>query len=169
MKVIDNFLSDQAFEVIQHLLLGPEIDWHFNTTIAGENSDIDNFQFIHTFFDVKHPFLVKPQPPLNSLFTKLSPAALLRCKANLRTRTSSHVLSNFHTDMDFNQRTAIFYVNSNNGYTLFEDGSSVESVANRLVLFHGSKLHCGASCTDQPTRVVLNINYFPNELDPLKF
>ena len=31
--------------------------------------------------------------------------------------------------------TSIFYVNTNNGYTKFEDGSIVESVANRMLIF----------------------------------
>ena len=56
--------------------------------------------------------------------------------------------------------TSIFYVNTNNGYTKFEDGTKVESVANRLVSFPANKKHTGTSCTDEKTRVVINFNYF---------
>jgi hypothetical protein len=49
-------------------------------------------------------------------------------------------------------------LNSNNGYTLFDDGVKVLSVENRLVLFDCTRLHTGASCTDADDRLVLNIN-----------
>ena len=56
--------------------------------------------------------------------------------------------------------TSIFYVNSNNGYTVFEDGTKVESVANRFVSFPANMKHKGTSCTDEKIRVVINFNYF---------
>jgi hypothetical protein len=66
-----------------------------------------------------------------------------------------------HTDLELNQRTAIFYLNTNNGYTLFEDGTKVDSIENTLLIFHGHRKHSGVSCTDQKRRIVLNINYIP--------
>ena len=56
--------------------------------------------------------------------------------------------------------TSIFYVNTNNGYTKFEDGTKVESVANRMVTFPSNMKHTGTSCTDERIRVVINFNYF---------
>ena len=56
--------------------------------------------------------------------------------------------------------TSIFYVNTNNGYTKFEDGTKVESVANRMVTFPANMKHTGTSCTDEKIRVVINFNYF---------
>ena len=71
--------------------------------------------------------------------------------------------------MNLGQTTAIYYLNSNNGSTVFKDsGDKVESVANRLIVFDGSIEHAGTSCTDDSRRVVLNINYIPSELDPLR-
>ena len=55
--------------------------------------------------------------------------------------------------------TAIFYLNTNNGYTLFEDGQRVASVANRIVIFDAALRHTGASCTDADHRLVLNLNF----------
>ena len=51
-------------------------------------------------------------------------------------------------------------MNTNNGYTKFEDGTKIESVANRMVSFPTNTQHKGTSCTDQKTRVVINFNYF---------
>ena len=55
--------------------------------------------------------------------------------------------------------TSIFYVNTNNGYTVFEDGTKVESVANRMLTFPSNLKHCGTSCTDKNIRSVINFNY----------
>ena len=97
----------------------------------------------------------------------LQPEAVKRIKANLRTRTSKNEESFFHVDLmmmsEEKQKqwtTSIFYVNTNDGYTKFEDGTKVESVANRLVSFPANMKHLGTSCTDQKRRVVINFNYF---------
>ena len=59
-------------------------------------------------------------------------------------------------------KTAIYYVNSNDGYTKFETGEIVESVGNRLVIFDGRTKHCGSTHTNQKYRIVINFNYFSN-------
>ena len=56
--------------------------------------------------------------------------------------------------------TAIFYVNTNNGYTIFKDSQEkVDCIENRLVTFPTDTDHCGVSCTDSKQRVVINFNY----------
>ena len=55
--------------------------------------------------------------------------------------------------------TSIFYLSTNNGYTEFEDGSTVDSVQNRLVTFPTTTLHRAVGQTDTETRIVLNFNY----------
>jgi Rps23 Pro-64 3,4-dihydroxylase Tpa1-like proline 4-hydroxylase len=62
-------------------------------------------------------------------------------------------------DTEFNNTTAIFYLNNNNGYTIFEDGSKVDSVENRLVVFNSNVMHSGVSQTDSKVRCVINLNY----------
>ena len=52
----------------------------------------------------------------------------------------------------FPYKTAVFYVNTNNGYTEFEDGTKVESVENRIIFFDGSRPHNSSTCTDQKIR-----------------
>ena len=98
---------------------------------------------------------------------KLNLLALTRIKANLFTRTSTIVENEFHVDItDLSEETqkqwtiSIFYMNTNNGYSEFEDGTKVESVANRMVTFPANVKHTGTSCTDEKTRVVINFNYF---------
>ena len=92
----------------------------------------------------------------------------------MTTRTETHLESAFHYDNEFagsrlpdgtlTSYTAIYYVNTNNGYTLFKDGNlKVDSVGNRIVIFDSCKLHKAVSCTDEKRRVVINFNYFTHE------
>ena len=43
--------------------------------------------------------------------------------------------------------------------TKFEDGTKVESVANRFVTFPANIKHTGSTCRDEKTRDVINFNY----------
>ena len=164
MNIIDNFLSKDDFELTQYFFLGPEIDWKFNNSIVSSEKGIDQYQFIHEFCNLQNPFQSNYSNFLQPLLTKLNARFIFRIKANLRPRTNQIVHSIYHTDMDLNQQTAIFYLNTNNGYTRFKDPSipDVQSIANRLVSFNGSLQHYGTSCTDQNIRVLLNINYIPS-------
>lgn len=172
MKVIDDFLPKSSFETIQQFFLSADLPWFWSPGISGNEQGVQYYQFVHKFFDTKNPFQncqsVKYSKFLQPILNKLSPEHLFRIKANLRPHTSSHVISEWHTDMTIGQTTAIFYPTSNNGYTLFKDGSKVDTVANRICIFDGHLLHSGASCTDESRRIVLNINYMPCKLDPLR-
>ena len=69
--------------------------------------------------------------------------------------------------MDFpypNILSAIYFVNSNNGYTYFKTDEliQVENIKNRLVIFPNGLLHSGTTCTDAKARVVINFNYICN-------
>ena len=64
-----------------------------------------------------------------------------------------------------NQKTGIFYVNTNNGKTVFEDGEQITSIANRLIVFPACKIHAGTTHTDVNYRCVINLNWFQGKLD----
>ena len=166
MKIIDNFLSDDDFKITQHYFLDSAIDWKFNDSIVSFEKGIDQYQFVHEFCNVQRPFKSNYSNFLQPILTKLNALYIFRMKANLRPRTHQIIHSAYHTDMDLNQQTAIFYLNTNNGYTRFKDDSipDVQSVANRFLTFDGSLQHSGTSCTDQNVRVVLNINYIPSKI-----
>ena len=87
----------------------------------------------------------------------------MRSKINLLYRTNKIKIFELHNDFGLDvepYKTAIFYFNTNNGYTLFSDGTKVNSVKNRLVQFDGYTSHTGTTHTsDERFRLVLNINY----------
>ena len=65
-----------------------------------------------------------------------------------------------HTDTDLKgHKTSVFYINTNNGGTIFQNGKKTKSKANRLVEFDSYQNHAGIDCTDQKVRGVINFNY----------
>ena len=51
-------------------------------------------------------------------------------------------------------------MNTCDGYTKLKDGTKIDSVANRVLLFDPSKEHCSTTTTNVPARFNININYF---------
>jgi hypothetical protein len=96
---------------------------------------------------------------LKPIINLLNPLALIRVKANLLTKTNEIIKHGFHVDQDFKCTTAIFYVNTNNGYTEFESGEKVYSEENKLVIFDTFLKHSGTTCTDTNERIVINFNF----------
>lgn len=168
LEVFDEFLPREEFFYISNIFLGQEINWFWNPYVTHRdklNDDPKEFQFTHIIFDANKG-QVSPisQDVIDIFLNKLNAYVLLRIKANLNPNVTNVEPREYHTDFvgDVNKHsfTSIFYVNSNNGYTIFEDGTKVESVANRLITFPGYLTHTGTSCSDQKSRVVLNFNYF---------
>ena len=85
---------------------------------------------------------------------------MIRCKANLYTRTPEIIEHTMHTDFDFEHIGALFSLNTCDGYTLLEDGTKINSVANRMLIFDASKKHASTTCTNQNTRMNINFNLF---------
>ena len=169
MKIEDNFLEQKDFIILQPLMTAPKTDlpWFYNDFVVHED-ELDKFQFVHIFYNHDAPRSIFFQT-LQPIIDKIKPISLWRIKANLLTRTPNIVENKFHVDIaswNFSSEilkqwtTSIFYMNTNNGYTKFEDGSVVESVANRMITFSTNMEHAGTSCTDEKTRVVINFNYF---------
>ncbi len=159
IEIIDNYLPEDVFNEMQELMLSAGIPWFFNDYIVTDNKDL--YQLIHTFTPDKPTVQL-----LNPLLKKLNPKEVLRCKANLRPKSHTLDQSPYHLDQTNvhgtykSYKVAIYYINTNNGYTIFEHNKQkVESIANRMLIFDGTLKHAGTTCTDQQRRVVLNINY----------
>ena len=160
IEVIDDFLPLKQFKPIEDLLMGSYFPWFYNPFVVHEiEPELTEFQFVHAFYRrlvgvcSPHYDVVKP------CVDKLKAQVLIRCKSNLNPVTETPVIRSFHTDTDIDCKTAIYYVNSNNGCTIFEDGTKIESVANRMLIFDTSYSHTGITCTDTKTRVLINFNY----------
>ena len=158
IEVIDNFLEEDVFKEIEKILMGDKFPWFFND-FKNDDDDINNFQFTHTVVrgngNIESKFIQYMKP----FFDKLNIKKIFRIKINLTTRTHNSFNHLYHTDVSFQCTTAIFYINSNNGKTIFKHGEEVNSVANRMVIFNSNLEHAATSHTDEKTRVVINFNY----------
>ncbi len=160
MKVIDNFLPDYQFKQIQSVMMGDAFPWHYVPGVQAPDDPPGSYMFIHVFNDDRygnsHCFPLV-EPLLHKLDVK---NYLWRVKSNLYPRTLFRRRSNWHIDIpDAKTNTAIYYVNTNNGWTRFKKGGRVKSVANRMLIFPGDQLHAGTYCTDEKVRCVINFNY----------
>ena len=165
IKVENNFLSQEKFVEIQNFCMGKELLWQYSDNIDNKN-DVEKCQFVHKFYENYQP-QSQSMNVLTPILELLRPAAIYRIKSNLLTKTSTIIENKFHVDMgvlpEEKQKqwtTSIFYMNTNNGYTKFENGTKMNSVANRMITFPSNMKHTGTSCTDERTRVVINFNYY---------
>ena len=164
MKVVDNFLPEEQFKLAQSLIMDYGFPWMWNDSVTKKvgYSDPDEFQFIHLFY---HPLsgVMSSYPRLKEIIKPfadyMNPVSLMRIKANLNVATPEYITREFHTDFNIKCTTAIAYMNNNNGYTLFEDGTKVQSKENRVVIFNSQMRHAGIPCTDEKRRIVINFNF----------
>ena len=167
IEIIDNFLPDYYFKQLQSRLLGEYMPWFHNEYILHEDEGKSKtYQFMHLFYDIRPEYngetdcysLVRDS--LNLIRQKLNVTKLYRIKANLRLRSFfNRSGGGYHTDGYDCSHTSIYYINTNNGYTKFKNGTKVKSVQNRMVVFPSNLEHQGYTCSDKLKRVVVNFNY----------
>jgi hypothetical protein len=163
--VIDNFLDDSSFKSFYNLMMNDMFPWYYNDYVVFPGDS--HFQFTHVFFSNNkinsENYYYNSIVPL--FLNRLNAFAVHAIKANLKLQTKEIIKYQLHTDYSYeftgveNEITAIYYVNANDGFTFFEDGTIIESIENRMVLFDGKIKHAGTSCTNQKTRCVINFNY----------
>ena len=154
-QVLDDFLDQKLFDQLEEQMMGMFFPWNYNEGIV--LPDDGKYQFTHCFYQEYEPrsqywSLVQP------VFKDLNASSIIRCKANLKTKTTEPVVNDYHTDFP-NCITAILYMNTNNGCTIFRDGTKIHSKSNRLVVFDSNLQHAGVTCTDVNRRVVINFNF----------
>ena len=161
--VINNFLDKQSFLNLQKIMLSNFVCWNYNEGIDYSDEEGDKFQFTLNFYKNNTGPSSQHYGKLSNVLNEIKPKEIYRIKANLLTKTSEIEVNSFHNDIDdlgiLPWTTSIFYMNTNNGYTEFQNGTIVESKENRMVVFPAEMKHRGTSCTDKKIRVVINFNY----------
>ena len=166
MQVIDNFLPEYHFRQISNVILGVEFPWYFNDSSVKRGDD-SVYQFVHTLYNIDRGGIDSQSYSLFDIVQqKLGVKRLDRIKLNLNPKTFFHRKGGYHTDQrhpregyPLHQKTAVLYLNTNNGWTEFKKGGKVKSVANRIVIFDSNLEHTGVTCTNEKRRVIVNFNY----------
>ena len=157
IEIIDDFLPEEEFKTIQSFMMGGEFRWFY--TEGRTTPDDGLFLMIHMFFQPEVGSNSEHLPIWNNFMNKLEAKECIRIKANLTFKTPTIEPASFH--YDYSQgKTAVFYINTNDGYTEFENGVRVSSVANRVCIFDSNLNHRGTTHSEGGhQRVVVNLNY----------
>ena len=161
MQIIDNFFDPTYFKELQSFFLDQptRIPWFFVPTMNKEHSQDNTMSYFEHLVYQDHPNsdFYKFLEPVVDLFQMKE---LIRIKCNCYTATEKLVNHSPHKDYDFTHKGAIISINNCDGYTLLQDGSKVNSVANRVLFFDPSEMHSSTNCTNQKARFNINVNYF---------
>tara|TARA_B100000131_G_scaffold14341_1_gene14671 strand:- start:565 stop:1089 length:525 start_codon:yes stop_codon:yes gene_type:complete len=171
IEIRDNLISSFDLSNLKNNILDSSFPWYRRYVINPKDKDSEsmcsnseNYQLCHNFIgETSNSFPIRSEfvDYLNPIIKYINFISWQRIKANFLPSTSSIIKHGFHHDHDSeNVKTSIFYLNTNNGYTEFEDGTKIESIENRLVTFPSILKHTGTTCTDSSFRVVINFNYF---------
>jgi hypothetical protein len=170
IEIIDNFLPEEEFNNVKSLFLGNTLSWYFYpfTDYWDDGPHLDQYQFVHLIYDTNSGMVSDTSQGIHAMFNpRLNVYVNLRTKANLTTWLPNVVHGEYHTDFESPltevAKTAIYYVNSNNGGSMFETREFVQSVENRCIIFPTHMRHRAVSSTDSKSRVVINFNYISNE------
>lgn len=159
VKIRDGLLTEEEYEPIREFMMGDNIPWYYNPFITYNDENEQSVQFTHVFYSQSRGAISPGFDGLAPILNKLHLHHNIRIKANLQVATPELQEANQHVDFDIPCMTSIYYINTCNGYTHFEDGSKIDCVANRLITFPSHMKHGGTTCTDEKNRVVINFNY----------
>jgi|DEB0MinimDraft_6_1074348.scaffolds.fasta_scaffold06581_5 hypothetical protein len=164
MKIYKNFLSEKEFNIVEGVMANNGFPWYYGPVLPDKliSAKDYNFQLAHTFYEDDQIISSSYIHIIDCFKKKIKWLSLLRAKANLLLKSHKKIEHGMHIDISTKSKkytTGIFYLNNNNGYTKFKNGTIVKSERNKYVEFNGHLQHTGTTCTDKETRVILNLNY----------
>ena len=170
MKIYDNFLSKTYHKEILNLMTSDTFGWSYNNNITTENiigDDLSEYGFSHPFWEyptgpsrsIDWPFIM---PLIYNIMDTVGSEQILRVRGDMTMYSPTGYKHNDHTDFDFPNIAAIYYVNDSDGNTVCLD-QEVEPKSNRLVTFSGEIPHTGYSPSKHKNRILINSNYEKNK------
>lgn len=177
---VDNFLPEsinkELFSIVSNEIVFP---WRLLSSTSGDiNHKYDGlrqFGLVHLLYDknLKYsseyfaPFLIMNNYIQSTFNLKIK--ELLRYRLGLNLKVSEEtIIHSAHIDYDFNHLVFLYYLNDSDGATYFYTKDNSEPIhinpkKNTGVLFDGQILHSSSTPTKNSKRIVLNINFIPEE------
>jgi hypothetical protein len=172
-QVIDNFLHPKNFEFLRdEIIFNQYFPFYISESVAlsktqpGYDGNVENQNWnwfaTHTVYDVI---------PTSDRFAKISDVfltalgelemvkSLMRIKINFYPNTPSIKEHASHTDYGFSHKSAVYSLNTCDGFTRMPNGDKVNSVANRIVIFDGGELHNSSTVTNVKGRFNIVLNW----------
>lgn len=170
-EVIDNFLNREDFLNIKNLFFpenehAKKIFWYYVNGIVRDPKlgptgyEENDWMYQHPFISSQtknqsdHVYLINP------ILRRLNSNKILDARANLLVPTKKHIHHEDHVDRKIFHKVALFYVSTNNGFTILKNYAKINCIENRMVIFDGTIYHHSVTSTDN-IRCVININFVP--------
>ena len=159
--IIPNFLPLNVFEPLYNKVFHENFPWHYSESVVHPDYNDDYGLFYNNLYfhygnkpDLVSEFFHEVAGPI---IGRLGFERFIRIKINNYHRTESHRIHQFHTDQDEPHKICLYSFNNCNGYTELQDGTKLESIANRAVIFDGSIEHRSVTQTDVHRRINMNV------------
>jgi hypothetical protein len=171
MEIVDNFLPQDEFDVIEKVIMGKNFAWYHQDEVAYEYEAKEDSTFYSShliYVDDKpvHPSSLELVWPilkrLGSWNNNYKLRTLVRIKINSYPNQNKFIEHNWHEDFEpgnLPYKACLLSLNTCDGYTKFKDGTKIESVANKAILFDPCISHHSTNTTNQTRRINININY----------
>lgn len=156
IKYFDNHISENDMQWLEKELFSENFPYYYQSSITSFDNE---YMFTHNLIKDCKSNSDWAEPILSKIMEKISHQQIIRAKVNLYSKTDKIVVHPFHTDSDIEHKVALFYINTNDGYTEFESTERVNSNRNRILFFDGNKRHRSTTCTNSKIRINININY----------
>lgn len=162
VEIKDNLLSQDTFIELKKVMQGFDFPWFFQYSMTSHGLGREKPYFCHTFFDnnqINSPFFPVLEPCLKALKCK----AIIRVRANLNCNYNESHTCDWHTDVTSKSKTAVVYINDNNGITEIKNNNKIEqvrSISNRALIFDAHHEHRLIAHNDVPRRIIINFNYY---------
>ena len=169
LKIIDNFLTDNDFNLLVSNTIGRNDGHQVQFRVV---SNVENFGAIEenwSWYMINMLYL--KDTPQNEICGKIYEMfvpkfkELANFKTMIRIKINAYPYTNVvkehkkHIDFDYFNIGAVFSLNTCDGYTKFADGTKVESIANRIVFFDASKKHQSTTTSNAKLRYNINFNF----------
>ena len=170
-KILDNALKQEDFKNLQQTMFSPHTSWYYNHATVNDDLTDGTYFFTHYMYGPDHRVC---SDLFDQVYNLLNPLLDIRAifwmRGNLTLKSESPLYVQWHRDTEpyklfddteANFKTAILYMNTNNGPTILgkEEKYEVEAIENRLLVFDASTLHCNRYASDTKARIIININY----------
>lgn len=166
--IIDNFLPEKDFIQIRDLVMNTDnkvFPFYLQDTVAfsGETPPGHwswmGFHMLYHNDEPTSPWWKTLSPIfIDKFFDMGIYRGMLRMKCNFYPYTEILHQHDMHTDYHVFTPSAVFSLNTCDGYTIMKDGTKIDSVENRIVFFDGSKEHASTTTTTAYGRYNINFN-----------
>jgi len=171
VKIVDNYLDEHKFDKLRKMILNKQFHWTWCDTVASENEENDLFYLTHVLCVNQTLNRQKSWPhihvsnfynPFLDIFTNMvfDAKTIIRVKVNCYPQGNVLEEHGMHQDYEWEHKGALLSLNTCDGYTRFETGEKIDSVANRIIFFDPSIRHTSTNTTNDKRRININFNYF---------